>query len=147
VVGAGDACELFGPGACDTQLPVNEVLEEYTFGQFIKLRYTSPDGDTRPVTAIVPKANQRNFLFAAGAGHLERAVSLHALLAGKPEPLPLPQLPIQLQRVEIDDVDQFLVQRSIGTGKSKALVSYGDSLQASPSRHGHRVNSAITAFC
>ena len=123
VVGAGHACELFGPGACDTQLPVNEVIEEYTFGQFIRLRHTSPDGETRPVTGVVPKANDRNFLFTAGAGHLERAVSILALLAGKPEPLPSSQSTIQLQRVEIDDLDRLLVHRSIGKGKDKAVVS------------------------
>lgn len=107
---ATDRFELFGFEQCDKRLPVNEVVEEYSFGQFVRIRYNVADGDSRPIVAMVPPVSQRSALSAAGGAALGRGVSVKGLLSGSPERLAEPEASSELRRVEIDDVDHVIAE-------------------------------------
>src|SRR5437870_10351645 len=97
--------ELFGAGQGEKQLPVNEVVEEYTFGQFVKLRYPSETGGSRPVVLGKPSALNRQFIEIPGFGPPAEAVSIKGILSGKPEPMLSEKL---LRRVPIEDLDALI---------------------------------------
>jgi hypothetical protein len=110
--------ELFGPGGCDKTLPANEVVEEYTFGQFVRLRYEDRDGP-RPVTAEMPADSERRLLHMLGAAALEHAVTLPRVLADKPEELPDED---EIERVRVRDVDDLLARRVVKLNGTEVSV-------------------------
>lgn len=116
-----DLVEMFGPRECEKQLPVNEVTEEYTFGQFIKLRYGSED--PRPIASFIPPGIGRDFIELAGFGPLNRAVSIKGVLSGKPEPLPSSDTMAGVARVMVRDLDELVADGSIKLKGKKTPVT------------------------
>jgi hypothetical protein len=114
--------ELFGPGCCDKRLPANEVLEEYTFGQFIRLRYKDDGGESRTVTGRLPPDGARDWLTMLGAEPLGRAVSMAAVLSRKPEALPAGNSGNNVTKVVIKDVDELIAERSVSLGTHRAQL-------------------------
>ena len=117
VVPAADAVELFGPGVCDKTLPANEVTEEYTFGQFIRLRYR-PDVD-EPQRAIVmapPEKDLESVRPAFAAGPLVQAVTMLSLIAGKPEVPPAATADGGVTPIRVNSVNALLARGTVEVG-------------------------------
>ena len=114
--------ELLEPGGCDKTLPANEVVEEFTFGQFVKLRYKASDGRLRPVAGQLAKGDSRALLPALGATALDGAVSIGALLDGKPEGLPARDDGPEPDHIRVKDVDDLIASGRVMVGDKEAAV-------------------------
>ena len=115
--------EILEPGDCDKSLPANEVVEEYTFGQFVKLRYPTGGGRVRPVTGMLADDASRTLLSALGASSLYGAVSISALLRDRPEALPEAEHGTDPDHLPVKDVDDLIARRKLRVRGEEASVS------------------------